>query len=196
MQNKFSVIFFMAFLAVVAVNGAMQLVYALAARFLVQAVNVLSHDRRQLPRLLQLCQLTVGCVWLRVQTQHLFTVEIKKLRRVPHIKAVAQHFLRRIAERLVIQAVYTAKIGNPAFCGYSRSAEKHNPAAFVYHLLKLLHLCHSESSHRPFSFLYLSLQSMENQAPYLFCQFYRHANRKKFEISQKKDCVLPASMIK
>ena len=68
----------MASLTIVAAHRPVQLIYPLAPGLLVQAVDILSHHRRQLARLLQLCQLAVGRIGLCVREQHLIPVETEK----------------------------------------------------------------------------------------------------------------------
>ena len=74
--DVFGRIEFAAFLAVVAVDRAVQLVDTLAAGLLVQAVDVLGHDGAELAGLFERGELFVRLVRLIVQREHLFTVKL------------------------------------------------------------------------------------------------------------------------
>ena len=82
----------------------------------------------------------MGRIGLRIQVKHLCPVEIEKLLRVRYIKAVTEHDLRRIFIALVVKAVHTAEVRNPALRRNPCAAEKDNPPAPVHHFLQLLQL--------------------------------------------------------
>ena len=88
--------------AVVAQNGTMQFINPVAAGFLVQSVDVLRHHGQQLSLLLPSGQYPVGDIRLEAKRQHFLPVKPEKVFRIPLIKAVADDFLRRVVEFLVI----------------------------------------------------------------------------------------------
>src|SRR5699024_7117859 len=130
---------------VIPVNAPMQLIYVFTSRRLMQAVYILGHYRSQLSRLLQLCQLQMRRIRLRIQYHHLFFIEFVKSLRVLHEEAVAHHLLRRLLLLLMIKSNRTAEVRNITLSRHSCAAKKNDPAAVVYDLLKLfcLFLIHS-----------------------------------------------------
>ena len=99
-----------ALLAGIAVDAAVQLVYPLAARLLMQAVDVLGDDRRQLAHLLELCQRDVRRVGLCVRVDHLVKIVLKKLLGVAHKEGVAEHRLGRIGVLFLLLAAVQALV--------------------------------------------------------------------------------------
>ena len=108
----------------------MQLVDALAAGLLVQAVDVLGHDGAELAGLFERGELFVRLVRLIVQREHLFTVKFEEIFRVLIEKRVAQDRLGRIVEFLVIQAVRAAEVRDAGLGRHARAAEKHDVVTF------------------------------------------------------------------
>ena len=98
----------------VAVHRAVQLVDALGARRLVQAVDVLRDHGGKLALALELGELVVRLVGLGSQGNHPRAVEIEELLGVREIELVAQHLLGRILELLMVQAVLTPEVGDAA----------------------------------------------------------------------------------
>ena len=104
----------------------MQLIHGLAARGLVQAVDVLGHDGPAFALALQSCQTQVGRVGLCPMDDELLAVEVKKLRGVGLVERcgrsiVSGGYLKKL---LVIQAVHAAEIGDAALGRDARPAEK------------------------------------------------------------------------
>ena len=106
---------------VVAQHAAVQLVHPLAARLLVQSVDILGNDRRQLTLCFQLCQRIVRSIRLCLRIHHPVKIILKKLLGVPLKKAVAEHRFGRIGVGLcllaAIQPILAAKIGHAGFGG-------------------------------------------------------------------------------
>ena len=110
---------FAALHAVIAVHAAVQFQHVAAARPLMEFINVLGDDRRQLALLFQARQRIVRRIGLCLRADEIFAVVIEKHVRVTHKKAVAEQFLRRPSVRLQcrINAVAAAEVGNAAFGG-------------------------------------------------------------------------------
>ena len=87
-EDLFRRIALMTLLAVIAVNAAVQFQDLFAASHLVQTINILRDNGRELSGGFQLRQLAVGCIGTGCKTDHLLPVEIVKLRRVADKKAV------------------------------------------------------------------------------------------------------------
>ena len=139
----------------------MKFVDTLAARRLMQPVNVLRDHSGQLAVLLPLRQLFVSCVGFGGQNQHFIPVETVKLFRIPVEKGVGKDLFRRIIILLIVQPVRAAKVRDPALRGDAGTAEKDDPAAGIDQLLKLF-ICHNQSF-----FLLLSgaVQCLKTQTP-------------------------------
>ena len=80
----------------------MQLVHGLAARGLMQPVNVLGDHGLQLALLFQLCQTQVCGVGLGSLYNELIAVKPVELFRVPFPEGVAENGLRRVLVLLVV----------------------------------------------------------------------------------------------
>ena len=89
LQHVVSVIKFPARLTVIPVYGSVELVHLFTACQLVQAVDILGNDRRQLSLLFQFCQSQMGVVGLNVQYQHLIFIIFEKFFGMRHEKTVA-----------------------------------------------------------------------------------------------------------
>ena len=117
----------------------MQFEHVFAVRLLMQPIHVLCDDRRKLPLLFQLCECSMRAVWQSIRYQKRRTVIRKKSLRVLHEKAVRQKHLRRLAkgtDRFKV-AIPAAKVGDAAFRGYSRAAQKGDSARCADHRPKL-----------------------------------------------------------
>ena len=90
----------------------MQFKDGFAARFLVQAVDVLRDNSAELACLFERSKLFVRLVRLVVEREHFFAIKAEEILRVLIEKRVAQDRLRRVVEFLVVQAVCTAEIRN------------------------------------------------------------------------------------
>ena len=132
-------------------HAAVQFQHIPAAGHLVQPVDVLRHNGKQTPRLFQLRQLFVGGVGLCRQADHLVPVEPVELCRMPVKIGAAENRFRRYVVLLVIQAVLTAEVRNPALGGNTCSAEKHNAVSCIDLLLQLLYFFHIHHTFAPFS---------------------------------------------
>ena len=119
---------FMAVLAEIAVDTAVQFQDVFTTAFLMETVDILSNDGFQLARLFQFSQLFVGHIRLgrKGRVQDFVPVEPVKFIGVLFIKRVGQHRFRRIFVMLVIQPVFTAEIRDAAFCGNAGTTEKYN----------------------------------------------------------------------
>ena len=108
----------------------MQLNDALAARGLMQPVNVLRDDGAQLPFPLKLGKPPVRRVRLhRFVRDELGAVKAEEFFRVLLEKRVAQNRLRGIFIFLPVQPVRAAKIRDAGFRGHARAAEKDDVVA-------------------------------------------------------------------
>ena len=116
----------------IAPNAAVQFEHGMRARLLVQSVNILGDDGGKPALPLPLRQLIVGGVGLRIQAEHLFAVEFKKLFRMPVEKGAREDVFGRVFVLLAVQPVLRAEIGDAAFGADPRPAEK-------YHLFGRLH---------------------------------------------------------
>ena len=125
-------------LAHVAVHRAVQLVDALGARRLVQAVDVLRDHGGELALALQLGQLVVRLVGLCPQGDHPRAVEVEELLGVGEVELVAQHLLRRVLELLMIEAVLAPEIWDAASRRDPRAAKEHDSLGTSDSLGKLL----------------------------------------------------------
>ena len=144
----------------------MELQHLLAARQLVETVDVLGDDSPQLARTLQLRQLPVGGVGLRTGDQQLFPIEVEKFLRVVFVEGVAQHDLRGIGELLVVEAVHAAEVGDARLSAHAGASEKYDVVALVDPLLQLFQLFHSAPpSLRGQSYCYPTAFFRKRQAP-------------------------------
>ena len=114
----------------------MKLIHFLTSRLLMESVDILGDDRCEAPCLLQLGQLPVGRIWLRLQTHHLFFIELIENIRVGFKEAVAHHLLRRVFVVLVVNALRAPEVRYPALRGDAGPSEKDDPPAVVYDLLQ------------------------------------------------------------
>ena len=128
----------MALLAVIAVNAAVQFKHFFAAGHLVQTINILRDNGRELSGGFQLRQLAVGCIGTGCKTDHLLPVEIVKLRRVADKKAVAEDGFRWVIKFLIVKAIDRTEIGNAAFGRDTGTAEKDYAMVLINHLLEFL----------------------------------------------------------
>lgn len=118
------IIEFAAVLAVISMHRAVQLVDVLATGSLMQTVYILRDNGGQLACLLQLCELFVCGVWLRVQREHLVLIKSEELLRLRLEKGMTEDGFRRKFVLLMIQAVNAAEIRNAAFRRDTGAAEK------------------------------------------------------------------------
>ena len=118
----------------------MQLINILTSGLLVKAVDVLCDHCAELPGLLHFRKLSVRCVRLRIEYQHLVLIESVKLLRVRLKERMADDGLRRILVLHMIEPVLTSKVRDAALRRYPGAAEKDNIAAPVHNSLKLLYL--------------------------------------------------------
>ncbi|CDN41145.1 hypothetical protein BN871_AC_00390 [Paenibacillus sp. P22] len=139
--------------AIVAVNRSVQLQHAAAAGKLMQAVDILGDDRRQPALLLQPSQRSMRGIGKRFGIDHMGPVKGIEISRMLHEKVPAQNLFRQIrfARTLLVQPVRRAEIGNPAFRGGSRPAEKYDAPAVGQNRLqiRLLHAATPSSGSFP-----------------------------------------------
>ena len=128
--DKFRAVEFSAAGAVIAQHGAMKLINAFAAGFLMQAVNVLGHHSGEPALFFPPGENFVGDVWLKAKGQHLLPIESEEILRIPLIEAVADDPLRGILKPLIVQPVHAAEVRDAAFRRYPRTAEKDDAVAF------------------------------------------------------------------
>ena len=88
--------------AVVAKYAPMEFIHRVGSSLLMQPVNVLGHNGIQLSLLLPLRKLFVGDIGFKTKRKHLFPVKPEEIRRIAHIKTVADDGLRRVLKMLVI----------------------------------------------------------------------------------------------
>ena len=111
--------------AVVAHDGAVELVDVFAAGELVQAVDVLGDDGGEFSLALHLGELQMHGAGAVVWRDHFGAVEFEKFLGVAVEKAAAEHGLRIVFESfLMVEAVFAAKIGDAAFGGNAGAAEE------------------------------------------------------------------------
>ena len=130
MQDVVRIVEFSARLAVIAQRRAVQLKNIPAARLLVQAVDVLRHDRAQLALALPAGERLVRGVRLHIRRKQLFPVEPVKIVGMRIEKVVAQDGFRRIIELLVIKSVHTPEIRDAGLGRHARTAEEDNITTF------------------------------------------------------------------
>ena len=94
----------------------MQLQHIFAARGLMQAVDVLRDDSRQLSFRLQMRQGFMRRIRARVGREHFLPVKCKELLRALHEKGMADNCFRRITPFLSVKSIRAAKVRNAAFC--------------------------------------------------------------------------------
>ena len=126
--------------AVVPMDAPVELQHVPAARGLVEAVDVLGDDGGELAVLLQLRQGLVGLVGFRVRVQEELLIIIVEDLRVPPEEVVAQQHLRGVAVGGLglVDAVRAAKVGDAAFRGQARPAQKGDAATVFNDLSQFL----------------------------------------------------------
>ena len=144
--HVFGVEEFVAVHAEVAMNAAVQFQDVLAARFLVQAVDVLGDDGFQFARFFQFGQFDMGHVGLGVEGQHLVAVEAVKFFRVVHEEGMAEDRFGRVFIVLVVQAVGAAEIGDAAFRRDAGAAEEDDVIGIFDHVDEFFNICHRKGS--------------------------------------------------
>ena len=112
-------------------DASVQLKHMFTSRLLMQSVDILCHDRFQLSFFLQLSQLVMCRIGLRIQNEHFIPVEPVKFLRMPLKKRMAQNRLRRIVILHMIQPVHASEIRDTALRRHARTAEKDNIVAAV-----------------------------------------------------------------
>ncbi len=115
--------------AVVAQGAAVQLEHMLAARGLVQAVDVLGDDGGELARGLEPGQPQVGRVGLCIFDDEFLAVKAVELLRLLLEKGVGEDGLGRVGVVLVVEAVHAAEVRDAALGGDARPAEKDDAVA-------------------------------------------------------------------
>ena len=124
MQDVVRIVEFSARLAVIAQRRAVQLKNIPAARLLVQAVDVLRHDRAQLALSLPAGERLVRGVRLHIRRKQLFPVKAVEIVGVRIEEVVAEDGFRRIIELLVIKSVHAPEIGNAGLGRHACAAKK------------------------------------------------------------------------
>lgn len=107
-----------------------------------EAIDVLGDDGRELTLALEPSERIMCRVGLGLRMKDLFAIELEKLVRVIHEKAVAEHLLRRdgCPTCLTVEPIAGAEIRNAAFGGDSRAAHKHDALAFGEDLAECAHV--------------------------------------------------------
>ena len=108
----------------------MQLKNIPAARLLVQAVDVLRHDRAQLSLALPAGERLVRGVRLHIRRKQFFPVKAVEIVGMRIEKVVAEDGFRRIIELLVIKSIHAPEIGNAGLGRHARAAEENNITTF------------------------------------------------------------------
>ena len=103
-----------------------------------QTVDILRDDADELPCLLELRQLQVRGVGLRVCGDDAVFIEVEEVPRVLFEERVAQHGLRRVFELLMVESVYRPEVRDAALGGDAGAAEKDDALTFVDDLLQFL----------------------------------------------------------
>ena len=119
--------------------------HALAARRLMEPVDILGHHREQFALALPFGELQMRLVGLCGKAEHLVAVKAVELLGVSHEEGVAEYLLGRIIVLLVIQSVRGAKVGYAALGGYPRASEKHYPMRVFDDLPELFDVSHYRS---------------------------------------------------
>ena len=133
---------FSAALAVVSQDAAVEFTYIFRTCLLVQSIDVLGHNGRELPFLFPSCQNFVGDIWFMSKRQHFLPVESIEIFRSAEEEAMGNDLLRRILKFLVVQSIYAAEIRNAGFGADTGTAEKDDAATFVDPYFKLFNLIH------------------------------------------------------
>lgn len=111
--------------AIVAHNGAVELVDFFASGHLMKAVDVLCDDGREFAVAFQFGKFVVDGAWTVVGCDHFSAVEVKEFFRMSVKKAAAEHGFWIVFEAfLMIEAVLAAEVRNAAFCRDTSAAEK------------------------------------------------------------------------
>ena len=113
----------------------MELQHFLAARLLMEPVDVLGQHRPELACRFQLRQLQVADVGFGVQGQHFVPVEPIELLGIADKIAVGDDGLRRFVVALIVETILAAEIGYAALGRHPSAAEKDDVAALVHPLL-------------------------------------------------------------
>ena len=127
-----SVIGLLAAHAVVFVDRSMQFKDVFRAGLLMKPVDVLRHDGKEFALPLPLRQFLVRGVGANVGDEHLLPIKAEKLLRVLIEKRIAEDRFRRICVLLPVEAVHAAKVGDAAFRGHARAAEKDDALALFH----------------------------------------------------------------
>ena len=120
----------------------MELIDPAASCFLVQAVNILGNYSQELPLLLPLCQLLVRDIGLEAQGQYLLPVKPKKVGWIGTVKAVTDDGLRRVLKFLMVQAIHTAKVGNPGLRADASPSKEHDAVTLLHPLAQSFQCVH------------------------------------------------------
>ena len=108
----------------IAVNAAVELIDALGARFLMEPVDILRDDGKELPFLLPFGKLFVRRVGFGVQREHFIAVKAVKFFGVRIEVGIAQNCLGRDGIFLIVEPVLRAEVGDAALRRDARAAEK------------------------------------------------------------------------
>ena len=112
----------------------MKLQNRLAARRLVQAVDVLGDDGAEFSRLFQLGQLFVRGIGFCICKKHFVTVKPIKFSGVSAVEGMTQDGFGGIIILLMIQTVHTPEIRDAALGGDACAAEKNNVVIPLHNL--------------------------------------------------------------
>ena len=104
----------------------MKFEHVLAAGGLMKSVDILCNHSAKFSLFLQFSQTNVSPVRLDPFDYKLFPMKPVILIRITVKEGMTEDRLRRIVPLLVIKAVYTAKVRNPAFCGYTGTAKEND----------------------------------------------------------------------
>ena len=115
---------------------------ALAARSLMETVDVLGNDGAQDAVALPPGELEVRLIGFCGQADHLVAVEAVEFLGLLHEKGMAEDLFGRIIVLLMVETVSRTEIGDAALRGHARTAEKDDAAGILNDLSELFDIGH------------------------------------------------------
>lgn len=140
MRDEIDVVKFATLHAEIPQRRAVQFEHIFASRHLMQAVDVLRDDGFQFSCRLKLGEFQMRGVWLRVFYDKFFAIESVKFRGIRVEKRAAYYDFGRKFPFLAVKSVLASEVGNAAFGGNARAAEKNDVLGFVDEILQSANL--------------------------------------------------------
>lgn len=140
MRDEIDVVKFAALHAKIPQRRAVQFENIFASRHLMQAVDVLRYDGFHFSRRLKFGELQMRGVRLRAFYDEFFAIESVEFRGIRVEKRAAYYDFGRKFPFLAVKSVLTSEVGNAAFGGNARAAEKDDVLGFVDEILQSANL--------------------------------------------------------